>query len=383
MKFEVAIVQDIVLDDKSKYFKNAGEWNGVGTVYFKKVKGTNQKSLGFAKPYLANLSNFPLVNELIYIFSLPSPDIQQNIYQDNYYYITAINIWNSNHHNGLPNIFSNTDLPESQKRDYQQTQLGAVRRVWDYSSDINLGNTFQEKSNIKPVKKFEGDVVLEGRLGNSIRLGSTNQSKGTALNNWSTQGTAGDPILILRNGQGDSGSVGYLPTEENINQDPSSMYLTTSQKIPLVGSSIDLRKYLSYNDNKPKALKDYIGPQVIINSGRLVFNSYEDHLLLSSYNSIGLSSNNSVNIDTGDFIVQSSNIYLGSKSAKEPLLLGDTTAVLLDELIAIVRDLLIASQTAANSGGPIPSLNSKAPDLLLRLQKLQTSQLKSKYNYTV
>jgi branched-chain amino acid transport system permease protein len=37
--FEVAVVEDIVLDDKSYYFGNAGGWNGIGTVAFKKLKG--------------------------------------------------------------------------------------------------------------------------------------------------------------------------------------------------------------------------------------------------------------------------------------------------------------------------------------------------------
>ena len=65
------------------------------------------------------------------------------------------------------------------------------------------------------------------------------------------------------------------------------------------------------------------------------------------------------------------------------VLLGDTTTALLDELIAILRDLLVASSTAANSGGPVVTLNQQAPKLLQRLVKLQTSQLKSKYNFTV
>ena len=57
MDFEVAVVQDIILDETSKYFTSAGEWNSVGTVYFKKVKGRNYGSNGFAKPYFSNFVN--------------------------------------------------------------------------------------------------------------------------------------------------------------------------------------------------------------------------------------------------------------------------------------------------------------------------------------
>jgi hypothetical protein len=379
MKFEVAVVTDIVLNDTDKYFSNAGGYNGIGTVSFQKIKG-NYKSRGFAKPYFSNFINYPLKNELIYIFSLPSPDIQNSSYQENYYYISPINIWNSNHHNGIPTIFQNEDLPDSQRQDYQQTSAGSIRRVTDGSSDINLGQTFSEVSNLKPIKKFEGDVIVEGRLGNSIRLGSTIVKDGNPLNNWSTNGLGGDPITIIRNGQGDLGSVGFLPTEEDINNDPSSIYLTTTQKIQIEPSSIN---YYSYKEEPPQLPKDYTKNQIIISSGRLLFNSSTDHILLSSAKSINLSSNSGVNIDTSQFIVQSQNVYLGSKSASEPLLLGDTTVVLLNELISIVNELLVASQTAANAGGPITSLNSIAPNLLVRLQKLQTNQITSKYNYTV
>jgi hypothetical protein len=380
MDFEVAVVKDIVLNDTSKYFSNVGEWNGVGTIYFKKVKGSNYKSEGFAKPYFSNFSNYPLLEELVYIFPLPSPDIQTNNFKQIYYYITPLNIWNSNHHNGIPNIFENKTLPDPQRRDYKQTEVGAVRRVEDGSSDIFLGKTFQERSNLKPVKKFEGDVIIEGRLGNSIRLGSTNQLDNKPLNNWSELGYTGDPILILRNGQGDTGSVGFIPTEENINQDPSSIYLTSTQKIPFKVASSN---YLSYSENAPKSTSQYQGKQILINSGRLVFNSSEDHLLLSSKKSINLNPTTGLNIDTTKVTLQTQNIFLGSKSATEPLVLGDALEAVIKELISIVREISIASATAANSGGPIPTLNQKAPGWVNRLTAINTSIFKSKYNYTV
>jgi hypothetical protein len=380
MDFEVAIVTDVVLDSTSQYFGNVGGYNGIGAIAFQKIKGGNYKSRGFAKPYFSNFSNYPLKNELVYIFSLPSPDIQKSNYQLVHYYITPINIWNSNHHNGIPNIFENKDLPDSQKRDYTQTSLGSVRRVEDGSSDIDLGNTFQEKSSIKPLYKYEGDVTLEGRFGNSIRFGSTVLSGSQPLNNWSTDGINGDPILILRNGQGDTGSAGFLPTSENINVDPSSIYLTTSQKLPIVLPKFN---YSSYNSSPPTSPSEYNKNQIVIKSGRLILGSSNDHIILSSKKSINLSAVESINLESNsDIILDAIKIYLGDKDATEPLLKGDTTEALLKELISIVQQLIIGSQSAANAGGPIPSLNSIAPNLLTRIQKLSTSNIKSQYSFT-
>jgi hypothetical protein len=382
MEFEVAVVKDIVLDNTSKYFTNAGEWNGVGTVYFQKAKGNSYKSRGFAKPYFSNFANYPLLEELIYIFKLPSPSIQENNFKATYYYICPLSIWNSNHHNGIPNIFDNQDLPDSQKLDYEQTQAGAVRRIEGGSTDIVLGQTFQERPNIKPVKKFEGDVILEGRLGNSIRLGSTIQKGSTPLNTWSSAGTNGDPILILRNGQGDSGSVGYLPTEENINTDPSSIYLTTTQQIPFTPASTG--NYLSFGDQKPTEGNKYVGSQVIINSGRVFINSKTDHVLLSSNKSVSISAIDSINVDTaGDAILQAGKVKLGSQSATEPVLLGDTAVTQLETVIGVLKELLIAAAAAANGGGPIPSFVQKVPGLLQRLETVNLKTAKSSRTFTI
>ena len=90
-----------------------------------------------------------------------------------------------------------------------------------------------------------------------------------------------------------------------------------------------------------------------------------------------------MNVDASEMTIQTEKIYLGSKSASEPLLLGDTTAELLKEIIAILKDLIIASQSAANSGGPIPSLNQKAPGLLRRVLSLNPDLIKSNSNFTV
>lgn len=379
MQFKVAVVKDIVLDDTSGYFSQVGGWNGIGAIYYETAKG-NFKSKGFAKPYFSNFSNYPLKEELVYIFNLPSPDIQNNNYKEVQYYITPLNVWGSNHHNGIPNIFRDTDVPESQQRGYSQTELGATKEVPDSTVDINLGKTFKEKSNIKPLRKYEGDLILEGRLGNSIRFGSTILLDNKPVTTWSTGSTSGDPIMIIRNGQGDQGSVGFIPTIEDINLDPSSIYLTSTQQIPLQASSTN---YYSYKENPPVEPNKYRGQQVILNSGRLIFNSTSDHILLSSAQSISLSSCATVNIDASQLIVQTGNIYLGSKSADEPLVLGDTAVAQLKEIVDIIKTLLNACKGASNGGGQVATLVGVADLLLPRLNKLDLNKMLSKYNYTV
>tara|TARA_R110002124_G_scaffold73428_3_gene196999 strand:+ start:3949 stop:5091 length:1143 start_codon:yes stop_codon:yes gene_type:complete len=366
VKFETAVVNDIVLDTSSKFFTDAGEWNGIGTVAFQKVKGGTYKSNGFAKPYFPNFINYPLINELIYIFKLPSSDVQKGLNQENYYYISPINIWSDQHHNAIPNIIERKDIPEGEQRDYIQTQAGSVKKVIK-PAILKLGEYFTENPSIKPLKKFEGDVLIESRVGSSIRFGTTVRSKGKALSNWSTGSFNGDPITIIRNGQGEQGQVAFLPTEENINNDNSSIYLTSGQQIPLEVSST--REYLSYK-KIPQPIKEYSRDQILLNSGRLVFNSNIDSIMLSSAQSINLNSDSSVNIDTPELNIQSDRINLGSKGASEPALYGDLTVEVLISMVDALEGIIEACTIADADGKPIKTLQA------LTLYKSQISRLK-------
>lgn len=384
MNYSPAVVIDIVLDSNNKYFGTVGGFNGIGTIVYKETKGNSYGALGFAKPYFPNIANYPLKNELVYVFNLPNPDIQNNINKQSAYYICPINVWNSPHHNAIPNIFNQTNIPDSQKQDYQQTSLGSVRRVQDGSTEINLGNTFVEKSNIKPLTKFEGDLIIEGRFGNSLRLGSTVTSGSQPLNNWSTSGNNGDPILIIRNGQNDTGSVGFLPTEEHPNTDPSSIYLTSTQKLGIYLPST----YSSYKNSNdiPVATDQYNKPQILLTSGRLVFNSSEDHILMRSNKSINLSAYSSINLETNnDIILESSKVYLGSKDASEQVVLGTTLKAQLDTLITALNTFatICSSQVSQPAGTQLAAIVSAAQSLKNALGKVNTSNILSDDIYTV
>ena len=67
----------------------------------------------------------------------------------------------------------------------------------------------------------------------------------------------------------------------------------------------------------------YSGEQIILNSGRLVLNSKSDSIMLSSFQTIGLNSLNSVNIDSPSTVIKSRSVALGDKNASEPMILGN------------------------------------------------------------
>jgi hypothetical protein len=379
--FQPVRIKSIVLDESHPRFKELGEWNGLGIIEYEAIDNPIASSppLPIARPLMSNNKSLPLINEIVFLLSLPNTGIGEFTTSNDNYYLTTIALWNHPHHNAYPTQPSG--LPPSQQKDYIQSQIGNVRRVTDQSTEINLGKTFKERSNIHPLLPFEGDTIYEGRWGNSIRMGSTVPN---TPNNWSSIGQSGDPLTILRNGQGNQSDEGWIPTVEDINNNDSSIYLTSTQQIPLNPASSD---YTSYSSNPPESPQKYSGKQIILSSGRLVFNTTNDHLLLSSNKSINLNALGGVNIDTNTFTVQSTNVYLGSKSATEPLLLGNQTVNLINQLISTLSSFATVCSTLVSTppGTPLAPLNIASTQLVSSLNALKTNltNIKSKYNYTV
>jgi hypothetical protein len=349
-----ARVVDVILDETHPDFVSLGEWNGIGTIKYELILSPESEKAekNIAKPLLANSKTFPLKNEIVFLISLPDTDSLNNLTDNEvFYYLNVISLWNHPHHNAFPNPQNSSTIPESQRKDYKSIESGNVRRVTDNSTEINLNSTnnsggkFVERINIHPILPFTGDNIFEGRFGNSIRLGSTVRSKSQYQNNWSTIGQEGDPITVIRNGQPfNSSDEGWLPTVEDINSDLSSIYVTSTQRIPINVSS---KNYSGIStDQIPLYPISYNQNQIILNSGRILFNSTTDSILLSSQKVISISANEDIGISTRKNVTLTGDlIKLGGINAGESLLLGDSFIkqfkVLLDT-INLLCDALIA-----------------------------------------
>jgi|TARA_R100000482_G_C5131677_1_gene152396 hypothetical protein len=384
-----ARVKFSMIDDKtqSQVFKDFGEWSSIGCIFFDRLNQPNSNpkftSDNFAKPLFPNNSNIPLHNELVYIMALPNSSVQSDVNNLSYYYFQPINIWNSTHHNAIPDPIYGDANPESQQADYQQTEAGSVRRVTDGGTEIDLGNNFQEKLEVRNLQPYAGDLIYQGRWGQTLRFGSTIQGA-QIPNPWSNAGADGDPITILKNGQHEDSSEPWIPQVEDINTDKSSIYLTSTQEIPIDLAS---KNYKSYSSS-PEAAPKFTGEQVIINSGRLLFNSKTDNILLSSFDTINLNSVNSLNVDTPKTIVASKEIYLGDKNATEPVILGDKFLGDLSRLLTALISLCGALGTPIGAGppfvvnaaipGPATQTLVKAQNMLNKIQQYKSKVSKSK-----
>jgi hypothetical protein len=289
-----------------------------------------------AKPLNPNIKSYPIAGEMVILIQIPKVNTvtvggNGPLSDDSFVrYISGINIWNNPSLNTIndSNQISSPKLPS-------------------YFSPTKIAN-------IIPLLSFPGDIIYEGRFGNSIRLGNTNRNY---PNDWSSSGGKGDPITIINNGQsGDLVLSRSLPsTTENLTTGLSSIYLTSYQR--LSNFYIANSSFSSYGkENIPKFPSEYNFPQIVLSSNRIVLNAKKDHVIISGQKSVGLSSNGSVNIDSKKICLEGIDIKIGSSRATEPALLGNETVELLITLTNQVKRLAKIASTSQlwPAGAPVP-----------------------------
>jgi hypothetical protein len=252
-----------------------------------------------ARPANPNIKQIPLIGEHVLIFRAINQENTADNRYDHWYYFPAFPIQSGINNNALPGISRNrgndvNDIPQS-------------------IAEQPLGEEFEEKI-VSPLQPFEGDVLLEGRWGNSIRLGSTGKQTDDrySLNSQFTGESSTDPIIILSNQQINKKNKEFVV--ESFEDDHSSLYLTSTQQINDSGIALDLKKHT--------AVADFNSSQFIGSANRVILHSKEDSIILNSSRRISL--------------IASEGIRIGSDNANIALVRGDKLKDLLAELINLI-----------------------------------------------
>lgn len=217
-------------------FNNNGKWASIGSILYTPISDIPQTEKAaniIARPYNAALKQFPVVGEIVQLIPGPSPKLNDNLTERDLYYLPPYNLWNNAHHNSFPNLLTYSKTTNTHTVPYTDTTKGISKgTIPQEPKNFKLGNTFIEKSDIRSLQPFEGDTLIEGRWGQTIRFGSTIKNSATK-NPWSSgDSKSGDPIVIIRNGQGVQGPEDpWVNTVEDINTDGASIYLCAGQAI--------------------------------------------------------------------------------------------------------------------------------------------------------
>lgn len=344
-------VTDIVLNDSHPRFNEVGQYNGIGAIFFESFDQISSQTTSYALPYSSHIKTYPLVDEFILITSLPDQGRNQSPSSTRYFYHNPIGIWNTPNHNAFPYLPS----PIPTNNNYQSNLNGQVQQDSNQLLKAQLNSptnpsqdSFIEKDNIRNITPKSGDTLIEGRNGQSIRFSNDE----------------GNPITFIRNGQNrTTPSSGFEPISEDVKNDLSSIYLTSYQKIPNL--SLETEKgtpFISYL-NPPITPSQFNQPQIVFNSDRIIIEAETDSVLVSAGKSVGLFSNESINIESKDINIHTDNrIRLGSKNAGESVLLGDKTYDIIEftlNMLQILADTLAPTQIYP-TGAPIPDASTQA-----------------------
>jgi hypothetical protein len=358
-QFEPAVVLDIILDDthpeiaEHGHYLDPDQWpeNYVGEattlndsdftwVGRAKIRLLNsqmtlpKEGLSWALPLENNISEYPLVNEIVGVVN----------YQGNLYYTRKINYRNFINNNadvgfeltygaGMGNREELADDGD-EFVDYKGP-LSKLTIKGGYGFEGSLGRYFLHNPNIRSLKRFEGDTVIESRFGSSIRFGAYdderdndkaysynplhffsgyddyNIGKGKTNNFFNDvyEVGGGNPMVILRNRQRplkktsdiqlhdklpiipkieqddyanpERNVGGYLL--EDINNDGTSIHITSGCTISKFVTTC-YKKMFGYDAREevdafcPSGATDFIFP--ILNKDQLVLNT--DRIILSS-----------------------------------------------------------------------------------------------------
>jgi hypothetical protein len=349
-------------------FEKYNGWNGIGTVFYlpydqsKYYENVKLEECQVATPLDSNFRKYPLVGELVFLIDGPSPASQVTSQAFQKYYVNILNLWN--------NIQQNSPSGDS------------------------LGKTFIESVDVKNLTPFEGDIIIQGRKGSGIRFGTTVKNF-SSENEWSSIGNDGDPITIMVNGYVTSNPSELTPNIEEINKEKSSIYMTSTQKLPLIPGALIKNPF-----NASIEPRNYTNSQIILNSDRITLNSKKDEVLIFSKSNIELSTDNVINLNAGEIIhlnidnkKTNAKILLGTDKngaiPSEPVLLGGKTHDLLLEMLNALTTLagFLSAVTVPTPEGatPIPNCNLAGEQLFNDVSGLidKLSSITSEKVYTI
>lgn len=279
-----------------------------------------------AKPADLNHKKLPLNGEHVLVFQGYRSDSNFDQKPVEWFYLNTISVASNINLNSIPGMIDQSRI------------------------DTPPGLTFNERA-VSNLQLFEGDVVTQGRWGNSIRFGSTVKTDNVKLEKqpiWQGD-NAGDPIIIISNGRK---SEDQFETEQLT--DAASIYLSSTQNFPTLrlGSDNQKNPLTCFSPNESAFKRS----QFIGIADRIILKAKTDIVVIDSPRGIVLNT--------------SGEIKLGNDDAKQSMVHGD---ILLETLQAILNQLRTPIQCGTMTGTFLSTSQ------ITRAQKKLQELLSSKY----
>lgn len=371
MSTDVAIVHSVTLSiddikppisefDKLFIEHEAGDYITQDGLYYGSIRyrkpgagnETNEDLLPVAYPLKRECFQLPVVNEIVKIYNISGKDYYEKITPEN-----------------LPNFSTNPQLIlVSTKQTDEGAGNGSTLGNYQETSNTGIASTTGNSAGGDTIKKGfagkyfkrnlkthqlalnEGDTILQGRFGQSIRFSGY-------IHDDKDNGTA-HPALLIRNGESPDNQKKkvYDVVSEDINKDGTSIQITSGQYKTLYDSTT-IKVNKEANPKYPSS-DQLIGDQIVVNSGRVIISSKNAETFLFSKKTFSIFTDDVVTIDSEKglkFISHNGNIDISAKRNKN-IILGvntggkifhgkdnaDQQAILGNKLVALLGQLIDA-----------------------------------------
>ena len=290
--FYEALVEDVIVDHFHPKYSSTDGYN-VGDIKVRVFDIDNtldSDKLSWASPFCLNHQQYPLIGEVVIV----------QFYFGKFYYTSPLNMTKRLQESGMLNL---SNAINNRFRKLTSPLNNSNFRETKPDEPL-LGAYYKPDSRVRQLKHFEGDYILQGRMGHSIRFGSSamDVSSDTLA-----------PNIIFRTGQGKdleqtnaTVSSDYGLILEDINKDASSIWMTADQAVKIVPATTNAGSYIRSVDYVVEY--PFQGAQILLNSDRLILNSKKEETFLFSSKGIHLNSFNDATVDTDSNILLTANL---------------------------------------------------------------------------
>ena len=361
-ELEEAVVLDVIMDENHPEVKDSSaipeEWpknidgtepttaekdyGNIGKIKFRFLnsqRGIDKVNLYWAYPIEnTGIVEYPLMNEVVIV----------GRYLGKYFYSKKLNVKSLQNSNSsflyekiAGRIRENVNEYTGKPQEGKSSVLDSKGKP-DYTGVI--GSYFKFNSNIRTLKKFEGDTVLESRFGSSIRFGSYDNFRDNDNGIGEYRDGGGNPMVLIRNRQAPikhpQGKTAKGYTLEDINRDGSSIHITSGKTVSAFQTTVSTP---IMSGRTPVGIPILKGDQIIINSDRLVFSSKANQMLFFSKGRMAMVTDQPYSITSAKMItftaattatISAPQIFLGDYGKTyQPAVLGRSMCVWLYALV--------------------------------------------------
>ena len=351
MQFVPGFVVDVVTSSESTSY--AGEWslNSIIALPHLSKKLFKKKNLAIGNnehryyPLLRGMTDVPTKGDPILLCTIGQ--IQ--------YYLGPLNTENNPTWNPDPSYKAELMFIPSVDSEGKRATSTNFNKEKNYKRLVKFRKEGLDYGNV--INETPGDMLFEGRHGNSIRIGSRNNNPYMFISNNRPSTNSleslgdGSIVSITSNGtlaqhfgdtkqEDDSITFGFILSPDTL-QEPNRFMGTIISNV-------------NNNQSPQELIYDYDRDQTLIHSDRITINSKLDDIYLSSIKDIHIGTGRHLTISTNeDFIISSQRTFIGNPTDREDtmesMVLGTTLLELLKETLAVIK-----SSQGICQGAPIP-----------------------------